>query len=246
MQNYSPEKNLLKDKIILVTGAAEGIGKGVSLAYAKYGATVILLDKNISKLEKIYDQIEQDNCPQPAIYPMDLAGASIKDYEDLANNIENEFGRLDGILHNAALLGSLMPIAQYDFELWSKVMQINLHAPYLLSRCCLSLLSQGDSSSIIFTADDVGNHGKAYWGAYAISKAAVTNLMQIMADELEENTPIRVNSINPGIVSTALRAAAYPGEDPNRLTQVDDIVASYVYLMGKDSSQINGQIIQSQ
>jgi NAD(P)-dependent dehydrogenase (short-subunit alcohol dehydrogenase family) len=246
MQNYKPKKNLLKNKIILVTGAANGIGKEVSLAYAEYGATVILLDKVIAKLEQVYDQIEQSNYPQPAIYPMDLSGASVKDYQDLADNIENEFGHLDGILHNAALLGSLMPIAQYDLEHWSKVMQINLNAPYLLSRYCLPLLNKSSSSSIIFTADDVGNKGKAYWGAYAISKAASTNLMQVMADELEENTPIRVNSINPGAVATAMRAGAYPGEDPNLLTKIESIIPSYLYLMGEDSDQINGQMINAQ
>ena len=246
MQNYKPKKNLLKNKIILVTGAANGIGKEVSLAYAEYGATVILLDKVIAKLEQVYDQIEQSNYPQPAIYPMDLSGASVKDYQDLADNIENEFGHLDGILHNAALLGSLMPIAQYDLEHWSKVMQINLNAPYLLSRYCLPLLNKSSSSSIIFTADDVGNKGKAYWGAYAISKAASTNLMQVMADELEENTPVRVNSINPGAIATAMRAGAYPGEDPNLLTKVESIIPSYLYLMGDDSDQINGQMINAQ
>jgi len=218
----------------------------VSLAYAQYGATVILLDKAINKLEQVYDQIEQNNYPQPAIYPMDLSGASIKDYEDLACNLENEFGRLDGILHNAALLGSLMPIAQYNLEHWSKVLQINLNAPYLLSRCCLPLLNQSSASSIIFTADDVGEKGKAYWGAYAISKAATTNLMQVMADELEENTPIRVNSINPGTIATAMRAGAYPGEDPNQLTPVETIIPSYLYLMGDDSNQVNGQMIKAQ
>ncbi|MFK5893844.1 MAG: YciK family oxidoreductase [Pseudomonadota bacterium] len=246
MQNYKPKKNLLKNKIILVTGAANGIGKAVSLAYAQYGATVILLDKVINKLEQVYDQIEQDNNPQPAIYPMDLAGASVKDYEDLANNLENEFGHLDGILHNAALLGSLMQIAQYDLEHWSKVMQVNLNAPYLLSRYCLPLLNKSPSASVIFTADDVGMKGKAYWGAYAISKAATTNLMQIMADELETNTPIRVNSINPGAVATAMRSGAYPGEDPSVLTPIENIIPSYLYLMGDESNQINGQVINAQ
>lgn len=246
MQNYIPQKNLLKDKVILVSGAANGIGKAVSLCYAKHGATVILLDKAISKLEQLYDQIEDNNDPKPAIYPMDLSGASIKDYEDLADNIENEFGQLDGLLNNAALLGSLMPIAQYDLQHWSKVMQVNLNAPYLLSRCCLPLLAKSPSSSLVFTSDGVGSHGKAYWGAYAISKAAGTNLMQIMADELEENTSIRVNSINPGKVATALRAGAYPGEDPSSIKQPEDILSSYLYLMGKDSEQINGQIINAQ
>ncbi len=246
MQPYTPPEGLLKDRIILVTGAGDGIGKAAAMAYAQAGATVILLGKTISKLEAIYDQIEQAGGPQPAIYPMNLEGATGKDYEDMLVSLNSEFGRLDGILHNAALLGSLIPIAQFDMEHWGKVMQVNLNAPYMLTRIMLPLLLKSQSASVIFTTDDVGIQGKAYWGAYAISKAACDNMMQILADEMEVNTPVRFNSINPGKVATALRSRAYPAENPVNLAKPEQIMANYLYLMGDDSLDINGQIIQAQ
>ncbi len=180
MYNYSAPAHLLKDRIILVTGAGDGIGKVAAKIYAQYGATVILLGKTIEKLEVVYDEIEQENGPQPAIYPMNLESATAKDYEDMQLTLDKEFGRLDGILHNAALLGSLTPIAQYDMQHWGKVMQVNLNAPYMLTRMSLPLLEKSDNASVVFTSDDVGIKGKAYWGAYGISKAAGDNLMQIL------------------------------------------------------------------
>lgn len=246
MYNYSAPAQLLKDRIILVTGAGDGIGKTAAKTYAQHGATVILLGKTIEKLEVVYDEIESNNDPQPAIYPMNLEGATAKDFEDMQITLDKEFGRLDGILHNAALLGTLMPIAQYDMEHWGKVMQVNLNAPYMITRMCLPLLEKSHSASVIFTTDDVGIHGKAYWGAYGISKAAGDNMMQILADEMEANTPVRFNSINPGKVATTMRSKAYPGADPTNLAKPADIMAVYLYLMGDDSKEVNGQIINAQ
>ncbi|MCW8931114.1 MAG: YciK family oxidoreductase [Gammaproteobacteria bacterium] len=246
MYNYSAPAHLLKDRVILVTGAGDGIGKTAAKTYAQYGATVILLGKTIEKLEVVYDEIEQNNGPQPAIYPMNLEGATGKDYEDMQITLDKEFGRLDGILHNAALLGTLMPIAQYDMEHWEKVMHVNLKAPYMLTRMCIPLLEKSDNSSVIFTSDDVGIKGKAYWGAYGISKAAGDNMMQILADEMDVNTNIRFNSINPGKVATTMRSKAFPGENPNTIANPEDIMNSYLYLMGDDSKAVNGQIINAQ
>ncbi|MCP3852446.1 MAG: YciK family oxidoreductase [Gammaproteobacteria bacterium] len=246
MYNYSAPAHLLKDRVILVTGAGDGIGKVAAKTYAKYGATVILLGKTLEKLEVVYDEIEQDNGLQPAIYPMNLESATGKDFEDLQVTLEKEFGHLDGLLHNAALLGSLMPIAQYDMEHWDKVMQVNLNAPYMLTRMCLPLLQKSEQASVIFTSDDVGVTGKAYWGAYGISKAASDNLMQILSDEMETNTSVRFNSINPGKVATTLRAKAFPGENPNTVAKPEEIMNSYLYLMGDDSKAVNGQVINAQ
>jgi len=246
MFDYSAPEQLLKDRIILVTGAGDGIGKTAAKTFAEYGATIILLGETIEKLEIVYDEIEQANGPKPAIYPMNLEGATGKDYEDMQVTLGNEFGHLDGILHNAALLASLMPIAQFDMALWGKIMQINLNAPYMLTRTCLPLLEKSTDASVIFTTDDVGIKGKAYWGAYAISKAAGDNMMQILADEMEVNTPIRFNSINPGKVATSMRAKAYPGEDPACCAKPADIMSAYLYLMGGDSKIINGEIINAQ
>ena len=246
MKDYQAPAELLSGRVILVTGAGDGIGRAAALSFARHGATVILLGRTVRKLESVYDEIEAANAPQAAIYPMNLQGATIDDYQELAATIEREFGLLDGILHNAAFLGSLTPLDQYDLELWARVMQINLHAPLLLTRACLPLLKQSDDASILFTSSDVGRKGEAYWGAYAVSNAAVENLSQILADELETNTHIRVNTIDPGAVRTTMRTRAFPGEDPNTLPQAEAIMPAYLYLMGADSKGINGQALSAQ
>jgi NAD(P)-dependent dehydrogenase (short-subunit alcohol dehydrogenase family) len=246
MKDYQPRPDLLAGRVILVTGAGDGIGAAAAMACAAHGATVILLGRTTRKLEKVYDAIEQAGYPQAAIYPMNLEGAAPKDYDDLAVTIEQEFGRLDGLLHNASLLGTLTPLGQYDIEQWSKVMQVNLNAPFLLTRACLELLKKSDDASLLFTTSSVGRQGRAYWGAYAISKAANENMMQIWADELESNTHVRANSINPGAVRTSMRARAYPGEDPNTLPKPDEILATYLYLLGPDSNGVRGQQFNAQ
>ncbi|WP_353570203.1 YciK family oxidoreductase [Candidatus Albibeggiatoa sp. nov. BB20] len=243
--DYRPRDNLLQDKLILITGAGAGIGRAAAKSFAEHGATVVLLGRTIKKLEHVYDEIEQAGSPQPAIYPMNLEGASPKDYEDLADTLEKEFGRLDGLLHNASLLGVLTPIEQYDVNLWHQVMQVNLNAPFMLTQACLPLLKQSDSSSVVFTSSGVGRKARAYWGAYAVSKFGNEGLMQVLADELE-NTNIRVNSINPGKTRTTMRAAAYPAEDPNTLKTPEEIMSMYLYLFGEDSKEINGQAFSAQ
>lgn len=246
MKDYQARADLLKDRIILITGAGDGIGAAAAKSCAAHGATVILLGRTTRKLEAVYDAIEEAGHPQPAIYPMNLEGAAPKDYEDMAGTIEKEFGRLDGLLHNASLLGTLTPLSQYNVEQWSKVMQVNLNAPFLLTRACLDLLKKSDDASVLFTSSSVGRKGRAYWGAYGISKAANENMMQIWADELETNTHVRVNSINPGAVRTSMRAKAYPGEDPNIHPTPDAIMATYLYLLGPDSKGVTGQQFDAQ
>jgi NAD(P)-dependent dehydrogenase (short-subunit alcohol dehydrogenase family) len=194
----------------------------------------------------VYDEIDQAGGPQPAIYPMNLEGASDEDYRQLAENIEQQLGRLDGILHNAAILGALSPLELYDLELWSQVMQVNLNAPLLLTRACLPLLKKSPDASVIFTSAEVGRHGVAYWGAYGVASAAVENLMQIFADEMETNTNIRFNSLDPGAVRTRLRKLAFPGEDQEALPLPEQIMPSYLYLMGPDSAAVNGQQLSAQ
>jgi NAD(P)-dependent dehydrogenase (short-subunit alcohol dehydrogenase family) len=244
--DWLPADTALRERIILVTGAANGIGAALAHACAVHGATVVLLDKVVRKLEQVYDRIEAAGAPQPAIYPMDLEGAAEKDYFDLAATLEREFGRLDGLVHNAAMLAALIPMAHFEAELWQRILQINLNAPFMLTRACLGPLMQSQDASIIFSSDSVGRQGKAYWGAYGVSKAGTENLMQILADELETNTPIRVNSVNPGPVATALRNLAYPGENPDRLATPEDVLLPYLYLLGADSRGISGQQFDSQ
>jgi len=245
MTDYTAPANLLQDRIILVTGAGAGIGRTAAKTFAAHGATVILLGRTLRKLEAVYDEIEEAGHPQPAIYPMNLEGASPKDYEDLANTLKEEFGRIDGLLNNASVLGTMTPIEHYNVTLWQQVMQINLNATFLLTQTCLPLLKQSEDASILFTSSGVGRKSRAYWGAYAVSKFATEGLMQTLADELE-NTAIRVNSINPGKTRTAMRASAYPGEDPMDLPAPEEIMSQYLYLMGADSKGVTGQAVDAQ
>jgi NAD(P)-dependent dehydrogenase (short-subunit alcohol dehydrogenase family) len=237
--DYQAPTDLLKDKIILVTGAGNGLGRAASLHFARAGATVILLGRNVDNLKSIYDEIVEQGYPQPAIYPLDLVSANPEQYQQLRQRIGEEFGRLDGILHNAGMLGTLTPLEHYDLKTWYTVTQLNLHAPFLLTQALIPLLRKADNGSIVFTGADEGQQGRAYWGAYGISKAGNMNLMQILADELE-NSSIRVNAITPKPTETNLRSKAYPAEDRSKLAQVDDHMATYLYLMGKDSLDANG------
>jgi len=236
----------LHDRIILITGAGDGIGAEAAKTYARHGATVILLGRTIAKLETVYDEIKAQGSPQAAIYPFDLEGAELKDYEQLAKTIYEEFGQLHGLLHNAAILGSNTPIANFNPELWNKVMHVNLNAAFMLTQACLPVLRKATTASIVFTSSSVGAKGIAYWGAYAASKAANINLMEVLADELSENTKVRVNAINPGRVRTSMRARAFPGEDPLTIPTPDTIMPSYLYLMSDQVQDITGQVINAQ
>lgn len=242
MRDYTPPPDLLADRVVLVTGAGDGIGQAASLALAAYGATIVLLGKTIPKLEAVYDAIEAGGGPEAAIYPMHLEGATPHDYDELAAKLEATFGRLDGLVHNAAILPYLARIKDYAAEDWLKVMQVNLNAPFFLTQAVLPLLLKAPDASVVFTGDAAGYHGKAYWGAYGASKAAAENLMQTLADELE-NTMVRVNSLDPGPTRTALRKRVFPAEDANALKPPDDLVALYLWLIGPDSKEYRGRVI---
>lgn len=241
--NFKPQENCLKDKVILITGTGDGIGKAAAKTFAHYGATVILLSKTEKKIVDLYDEIVNAGYPQPAIITLNLEHATADQYLELAHTIENEFGHLDGLLHNAAMFEGLSPIAQFDNELWDRITRVNLHAPFLLSQAMIPVLNKSKSASMIFTSSGVAQQGRAYWGAYGVTKAAADNLMGILADELETNTPIRVNSIDPGRVRTRMRALAFPGENPMDNPAPEDIMDSYVYLVSDESKDVNGKII---
>lgn len=239
--NYQPESELLRDKIILVTGASDGIGRAAAKSFAAHGATVILLGRTLPKLENVYDEIEAAGYPQPAIYPMNLETALEKDFFAMYEVLEKEFGRLDGVLHNASALGQRTPIASYSADEWQKVMQVNVTAPFLMTKALLPLLDQAPQAAILFTGSTVGLKGRAFWGAYAASKAATENLMQTLADELHETTRIRVNSINPGATRTKMRASAYPAENPASVKSAEALMPTYLYLLSDDSIGVSGQ-----
>ncbi len=241
MKDDQPRPDLLKDRIILVTGAAGAIGSAAARAFAAHGATVALLDNRQVDMEKVYDAIVEAGQPQPAICPLDLEKALPGHYNKIASMLHDEFGRLDGILHAAGIVGTLTPLDHYDLPQWSRVMQVNLNAAYLMTRVCLDLLRKSEDASVIFNATREGRRGKAYWGAYGISHAAIENMMEVFADELENCTNIRVNSIDPGPVRGRLRSLSFPGENPNTVPEADTLMAKYLYLMGPDSKGVTGQ-----
>ncbi len=245
-KDYRPVPDLLQDRIILVTGAGDGIGRAAAIAFAKHQATVLLLGRTVSKLESVYDEIMKAGHPQPAITPMNLAKAGGPDYSQLVERIDGDFGRLDGLLHNAGILGQLTPIEHHDIAIWTEVLHVNLTAPFVLSKMLLPVLKKSPDASVIFTSSGVGRKGRAYWGAYAVSKFGIEGLSQVLADETEEAGTIRVNCINPGRTRTAMRRAAYPGEDPTTLPAAEDILSAYLYLMGPDSRGITGESLDAQ
>ncbi|GIU46836.1 YciK family oxidoreductase [Shewanella sairae] len=245
MLEYQAAKDLLKNKTILVTGAGDGIGKAAAIAYAKHGATVILLGKTVKKLEAVYDLIEQAGYPTPAIVPLDLKGATEQNYKDMADTIEEQFGKLDGLLHNASLLGVLGPFEHITMSTVNEVMQVNVIAEIMLTKAMLPIMRKSESASLLFTSSSVGRQGRAYWGEYAISKFATEGMMQSLAHEYED-TVIRVNSINPGATRTGMRANAYPAENPQSLKAPEEIMPTYLYLMGDDSKEVNGQQLNAQ
>ncbi|MCK5893610.1 MAG: YciK family oxidoreductase [Endozoicomonadaceae bacterium] len=244
--HYEASYDLLKEKVILVTGAGAGIGKAAALSFARHGATVILLGRTTEKLEAVYDAIEKNGWPQAAIFPINLESAVMHHYEALAETIETEFGQLHGLLHNAALLGKLGPLSQYDPDLWQRIMQVNVNAEFMMTQVLLPVLRESSPASIMFTTSNVGHKGRAHWGAYAVSKFATEGLMQTLADEEDGISQVRINCINPGRVRTAMRAQAYPSEDPMTLKAPEDIMAAYLYLMGSDSLTINGHTLDAQ
>ena len=243
--DYSVSKDALKDKIILITGAGAGIGKQAALSYAEYGATVILLGRTVKKLEQTYDEIEAAGYAQPAIIPLDMKGASKQNYLDMADTIEQQFGRLDGILHNASLLGVISPFDQISEDTFDDVMQVNVKAQFLMTQALLPLLHKSEDARIIYTSSTVGHQGRAFWGAYAISKFATEGMMQILADELTDSN-IKVNAINPGATRTGMRATAYPAEDSELLKTPLDIMPLYLYLMAEEGKAVNGQCVDAQ
>jgi NAD(P)-dependent dehydrogenase (short-subunit alcohol dehydrogenase family) len=245
MFDYSIKDACLLKKTILVTGAGAGIGRSAAITFAKLGATVILLGKTISKLEAVYDEIVNMGGAEPAIIPLDLKGASQQNYIDMATTIANQFGQLDGVLLNASILGELSPFTQIHETVFNEIMQVNVKAQYLLAQSLIPALLLAPNASLVFTSSGVGNQGRAYWGAYSISKFATEGMMQVIADEYETSS-LRTNAINPGATNTNMRTCAYPAEDKTKIANPDDIMPLYVYLMSDDSLAVNGKTLSAQ
>ncbi len=246
IRSFVPPSNCLDGKTILVTGAGDGIGRVAALTYARYGATVLLLGRTSSKLEYVYDEIESLGGKQPAMLPMNLEGATYAEMQQLEGLIDKEVGQLDGILHNAGVLGQLTPLEMYDVDTFAEVMKVNFTATFMLTQALLPLLKDADHGSIVFTSSTVGTHPRAFWGAYALSKQAVEGMSNIFTQETQNTTNLRFNCVNPGGTRTNMRAHAYPGENPMSLKTPEDIMAGYVCLMSDDSIGVRGQVVELQ
>jgi NAD(P)-dependent dehydrogenase (short-subunit alcohol dehydrogenase family) len=245
-KSYEYDSNILKDRIILVTGASDGIGQALAVHAAGLGAQIILHGRRTKKLEAVYDEIESiEGAPRPSIAVLDLATAGGDEYLSLAKSIEESFGRLDGLVHNAGLLGQRLSIEQYDPEEWQKVLHVNLTAPFVLTQLLMPMLRNAPDPSVIFTSSGVGRVGKAFWGAYSVSKFGTEALSQILADE-NRHTSLRSNCINPGATRTKMRLEAYPAEDRDALHTPTEIMAAYIYLLGPDSHGVTGQSFDAQ
>ncbi len=236
----------LADRVILVTGAGYGIGRTAALTYARAGATVLLLGRTQQALNDTYDLIEAEGLPQAAILPFDLEEADEDKFIELAGLIEQHFGHLDGVLMNAGVLGQRAPLETSHWETWQKVMQINVNGQFALIKHLIPLLRKAPAdASVIFTSSSVGRAGRAYWGAYAVSKFATEGLMQVMAEEMENTSRIRVNSLNPGGTRTSMRVAAYPAENPASVPEAESIMPAYLYLMSPASISVHGQALNA-
>lgn len=243
-RNYAPAPDLLKDRVVLITGSSDGIGKALAFAAAKLGATVVLHGRSQKKLEKVDDELHVVTGKRGALLPLDFEKAGPAEYEALAQAVEKNFGRLDGLVHNAAMLGERAPIAHHDVPKWLRTLHVNTNAPFILTRYCLPLLQRSNDASIVFTSSTIVTKPQAYWGAYCVSKWANEGMMHMLADELENTPNIRVNSVNPGPVATALRLQAYPAEDRSKLQTPEAVVNPFLYLLGPDSRGVTNKRLE--
>ncbi len=245
-KQFTPGAALLEGRVILITGASGGLGRALALECARAGASVILSGRNGAKLERIYDEIESIGAPQPAIAVLDLATATAVDYDRLAETIGREFGKLDGLVHAAALLGDRTPLEQYDVPTWCRVLHVNLTAPFILTQILLPNLRKSADASVIFVSSGVVKNSRPFWGAYAVSKTGLESVRSMLSEELAGEENIRVNSINPGRMRTGMRAAAYPAEDPNSLPSPASVAGPFLYLLSTQGRGVDGEYFDAQ
>ncbi|MDT8363486.1 MAG: YciK family oxidoreductase [Nitrosomonas sp.] len=246
LNNYQAHQDLLKNRVILVTGAGQGLGRAAAIAYARHGAAVILHGRKTEKLENVYDEIEAIGKSSAIILAFDLTEAADENAAALADAIATQFGRLDGILHNAAWTYGAMPLAQHKLEQWQTLMQVNLLAPAELTRACLPLLLDAPDASVIMTGETHGRFPSAYWGGFAVAKAGVEALVKIQAEEWELYPNLRINMLIPGAVNSPQRIKTYPGSDNRRLPYPEDLMKTYLFLMGSDSARVSGKTFACQ
>jgi NAD(P)-dependent dehydrogenase (short-subunit alcohol dehydrogenase family) len=241
--HYVPSTDLLQDRVILVTGAGQGLGRAVALACAAHGATVALLGRRQARLESTYDAIEQAGGPQPALIPLDLAAAATAQYDALSQLLRKDLKRLDGIAHCASHFVPLGPLAGQSLETWMTLLQVNLAAPFAITRACLPMLAAAPDSSVVFTGETHGEKPAAYWGGFAVSKSGLSPLVRIWTDERANAPHPRMNVLVPGPIASPQRAKSHPGEDPATLRTVEDAARAYLFLLGSQSAGVTGRTL---
>jgi len=245
-RNFHASATLLEGRVVLITGASGGFGRALALECARAGASVILSGRNGAKLERVYDEIEKLGAPQPAIAVLDLATAQAGDYDRLAESVGTEFGRLDGLVHAAALLGDRTPLEQYPVPTWCRVLHVNLTAPFILTQVLLPWMRKSQDASIVLVSSSVVKSARPFWGAYAVSKIGLEAMRGLLAQELDREANIRINSINPGPMRTGMRAAAYPAEDPRTVAEPVAVTGPFLYLLSAEGHGLNGQYFDAQ
>jgi len=239
---WTASDDCLKDRVVLVGGAAGGLGRASALAIARAGATPVLLGRKVRALEKLHDEITALGHAQPAIHPFDLEGASPRDYEEMADGIEREFGRLDGIVNAAAHFSGLQPAAAMEPLDWLRTLHVNLSAPLLLLQACQPLLGKAGDASVVFVLDDLDRVSRAHWGAYGAAKHALAGLVSILHQETESGS-LRVHALLPPPLRTALRRTAYFGENSLQLPLPESVADAVIYLLGAEGAAARGKVL---
>lgn len=242
----APRPAELRDRVIAVTGAGDGIGRAVAIAAAAHGAQVILIGRTVKKLQAVHKQIIDAHGEVALMAPLDLEKAVAKDYDTLAAAVLSRYGRLDGLVHCAGILGTLTPVDQFDVPTWCKVLHVNLTSAFVLTQVLLPALRQSADASVVFSGSGVGRKGRAYWGAYSVSKFGIEGLTQVLAEEMRGAAPVRVNALNPGATRTRMRRQAFPSENAELLATPDTIALAYIALLGPQTANLNGESLDAQ
>ena len=243
--HYMAAPALLKGRVVLVTGASTGIGAAAARTFAAHGATVILHGRNVQRLEQVYDEIATGGAPEPALLPLDLSTAGERDYDNVEQTIRSQFGRLDGILHNAAHFVHLTALEYERLDDWVRLLRVNTVAPFALTKACLPLLRAAPDASVVVTSETHALHPGAYWGGFAVSKSGLMPYARILAQEWEQSPHMRINLVVPGKVDSPCRARTHPGELPASRASIDSLMPLYLYLVGPDSRGVSGQVFDA-